>query len=254
MPPVVAASDLRKTYFSSITKQRIRALDGVSLSVEPGEIYGLLGPNGAGKTTTLNCLSLLLRPDSGEIRIFGQDVRRSPRKIRSRLNMSSGNANFPWCMTVREILKFYGYLYGLWGRALSARIDELASVLELEPFLSRRFDELSTGSKQRLALAKALINSPELLFLDEPTIGLDPHVSIKLRAFIQKVNREQGITILLTTHYMAEAEQLAHRIAFLQKGRVLALGTPEELKKQATAQNMEQVFVELSRAGEEAEA
>ena len=251
MAAVVSAVDLRKTYVSSITRQPIRALDGASLSVEPGEIFGILGPNGAGKTTCLNCLSLLLKPDSGEIRIFGQDVRRARRQIRSRLNMSSGNANFPWCMTVRELLKFYGYLYGLWGKKLAARIEELASVLELEHFLYRRFDELSTGSKQRLALAKALLNDPELLFLDEPTIGLDPHVSIKLRGFIQKLNRERGITILLTTHYMAEAEQLAHRIAFLQRGQVLALGTPDELKKQVTAKNMEEVFVQLTRSAEE---
>ncbi|OGR97186.1 MAG: hypothetical protein A2902_03630 [Elusimicrobia bacterium RIFCSPLOWO2_01_FULL_64_13] len=167
------------------------------------------------------------------------------------MNLSSGNANFPWCMTVREILRFYGMLYGLFGKDLSRRVEELIGLLELGAFRDRRFDELSTGTKQRLALAKALLNRPELLFLDEPTIGLDPDVSIKIRAFIRKINREEGITVLLTTHYMVEAEQLAGRIAFLHSGKILALGTPAELKKEVRAQNMEEVFLRLSRGGEE---
>src|SRR5690349_14631802 len=114
--PIVAARNLKKTYRSAITRQPIHALDGAAISVEEGEIFGVLGPNGAGKTTLLNCLSLLLKPDEGEIEIFGRDVLRDKNGVRSRLNMSSGNANFPWCMTVREILRFYGYLYGLWGK------------------------------------------------------------------------------------------------------------------------------------------
>lgn len=143
--PIVSAHNLKKTFFSSVTGAPVRALNGVSISVEAGEIFGILGPNGAGKTTLLNCLSLLLRPDEGEISIFGKNVLQSSDSIRSRLNMSSGNANFPWCMTLREILKFYGFLYGLWGKKLSSRIDELAALLELETFVNRRFDELSTG-------------------------------------------------------------------------------------------------------------
>lgn len=219
----------------------------MSLTVEPGEIFTILGPNGAGKTTLLNCLSLLLQPDEGSIFLFGKEARENAKEIKPQLNMSSGNANFPWCMTVKELLRFYGYLYGLWGKGLSQRIDQLFQLLELEPYMHRRFDELSTGTKQRLALAKALINSPRLLFLDEPTIGLDPSVSVKVRSFIQKMNREQKITILLTTHYMAEAEQLSHRILFLQNGQILAQGTPDELKQQRVAKSIEEIFLQLSQ-------
>ena len=150
-------------------------------------------------------------------------------------------------MTVTELLKFYGYLYGLYGRALDSRIEELMDLLNLTQYRTRRFDELSTGTKQRVALSKALINSPELLFLDEPTIGLDPDVAAKMRAFVQRINTEKKITILLTTHYMAEAEQLAQRIAFLQKGRIMVEGTPSELKVKMQSTTMEQLFMELSK-------
>ena len=241
---VVSAVKLKKTYHSKITGASIPALNGVSIDVDQGEIFGILGPNGAGKTTLLNCLSLLLLPDEGRVALFGRTVSGSSWRMRTRLNMSSGNANFPWCMTVREILKFYGYLYGLFGKTLAMKADGLIELLELKAYTNRRFDELSTGTKQRLALAKALVNSPEILFLDEPTIGLDPDVSIKIRAFIQRINRENKITVLLTTHYMPEAEQLSHRIAFLQKGQVMAQGTPSELKSQWVAKNMEEVLLE----------
>ncbi len=244
--PIIEAVNLKKTYISKITGLPIFALKGATLAVEKGEIFGILGPNGAGKTTLLNCLSLLLKPDEGSVKLFGVDALKFHGKLRSRLNMSSGNSNFPWCMTVREILRFYGMLYGLGFGKLKIKVPELLDLLSLESFADRRFDELSTGTKQRLALAKALINDPEILFLDEPTIGLDPDVSIKLRAFIQKLNREKKITVLLTTHYMGEAEQLAHRIAFIRQGRILALGTPAELKAGASAKNLEEVFLHLA--------
>ncbi len=244
--PILSASNLRKTYYSQVTGSAIHALGGASISVEAGEIFGVLGPNGAGKTTLLNCLSLLLEPDEGEIQLFGADARRSPLRVKGRLNMSSGNANFPWCATVRENLRFYGYLYGLWGKKLTARMDELIDLMELSSFVDRRFDELSTGTKQRLALAKALINSPELLFLDEPTIGLDPDVSQKIRSFIKRLNQEKKITILLTSHYMPEVEQLVDRAAFLQDGKILTIGTPRQLKDQFNANNMEEVFIQLT--------
>lgn len=244
--PILSASNLRKTYYSQISGTPIHALNGASLNIKEGEIFGILGPNGAGKTTMLNCLSLLLEPDEGEIKLFGMNVKQASNDIKGRINMSSGNSNFPWCATVRENLRFYGYLYGLWGKTLSSRIDELIDLLELSTFADRRFDELSTGTKQRLALAKALINSPELLFLDEPTIGLDPDVSLKIRTFIKKLNEEKKITILLTSHYMPEVEQLVHRLAFLKGGEILAMGTPQQMKEQASAQNLEEVFLHLS--------
>lgn len=247
---LIEAQNLSKTYTSKVTGQPIRALSGASISVERGEIFSILGPNGAGKTTLLNCLSLLLKPDSGKVRLFGLDALKEGNKLRTRLNMSSGNSNFPWCMTVREILRFYGMLYGLGFKRLRTKVPELLGLLSLESFADRRFDELSTGAKQRLALAKALLNEPELLFLDEPTIGLDPDVSIKLRQFILALNREKQITVLLTTHYMGEAELLSHRIAFIQQGRILALGTPAELKARAAAKNLEEVFLTLAHEKE----
>ena len=246
---ILEATNLSKTYHSDVTGLPIKALDRASISVQEGEIFGILGPNGAGKTTLLNCLSLLLRPDEGSISLFGKDALLHGDRLRVRLNMSSGNSNFPWCMTVKEILRFYGMLYGLGFRSLKRKIDELIDLLSLQAFVDRRFDELSTGTKQRLALAKALINDPEILFLDEPTIGLDPDVSIKLRAFIQNLNREKKITVLLTTHYMGEAEQLSNRIAFLKDGQVLALGTPQELKEQGSAKNLEEVFLRIMGSG-----
>lgn len=248
--PIVQAFNLRKNFYSKVTDIPILALNGVSIEVQPGEIYGILGPNGAGKTTLLNCLSLLVKPDHGEISLFGQNVKTAHLHVQSRLNLSSGNSNFPWCMTIKEILKFYGYLYGLSGKKLSSRIEELIDTLNLNAFAYRRFDECSTGTKQRLSLAKALINSPELLFLDEPTVGLDPDVSAKIRKFILELNRKMKVTILLTTHYMAEAEQLAQRIAFLHNGKILAVGTPSELKQKLSVANMEELFIQLSK-GEE---
>lgn len=245
--PIIQAQHLKKTFFSKVTDTPIQALNDVSIEVHSGEIFGILGPNGAGKTTLLNCLSLLVEPDQGEISLFGNNVKKMRSDIKKRINMSSGNANFGWCMTVKEILKFYGYLYGLSGKKLSSRIDKLIEILNLSHFVYRRFDECSTGTKQRLSLAKALINSPEILFLDEPTVGLDPDVSIKIRHFIQEINQKEKVTILLTTHYMTEAEQLSHRIAFLQNGKILTEGTPTDLKQKLSANNMEEVFIQLSK-------
>jgi ABC-type multidrug transport system ATPase subunit len=131
--PVIRASGLTKTYLSKITGQPIRALGGADISVEPGEIFGILGPNGAGKTTLLNCLSLLLKPDEGSIELFGMDALKFHGRLRGRLNMSSGNSNFPWCMTVREVLRFYGMLYGIGFAAMRKKTDELLGLLALEP-------------------------------------------------------------------------------------------------------------------------
>jgi ABC-2 type transport system ATP-binding protein len=146
--------------------------------------------------------------------------------------MASGNASFVWSLRPAEVLSFYGRLYGLHGRALRARVDALLERFELTSHLRTEYNELSTGLKQRLALAKALLNDPEVLFLDEPTLGLDPDVSIRIRAQIAELRRERGTTIILTTHYMREAEELCDRIAFIKGGRILAEGSADELKRQ----------------------
>ncbi len=229
----VEARDLVKTFRSGWLRRReTAALRGASLRVERGAIFGLLGPNGAGKTTLLSILATLLLPDSGSAAILGHDVVREAFVARRRLNMASGNASFVWSLRPAEVLSFYGRLYGLHGRALRARVDSLLERFELVPHLKTEYNELSTGLKQRLALAKALLNDPEVLFLDEPTLGLDPDVSIRVRAQIAELRRERGTTIILTTHYMREAEELCDRIAFIKGGRILAEGSADELKRQ----------------------
>ena len=229
----VEAIDVAKTFSRGWPRRRhTEALRGVSLAVPRGAIFGLLGPNGAGKTTLLSILSTLLLPDRGTARVLGIDVTRDATAVRQRLNMASGNASFVWSMRPGEILSFYGRLYGLRGAALRARAEDLIETFELGAHRLTEYSELSTGLKQRLALAKALLNDPEVLFLDEPTLGLDPDVSIRLRGHIARLRRERGTTIILTTHYMREAEELCDEIGFIKAGRILAQGTADALKRQ----------------------
>jgi ABC-2 type transport system ATP-binding protein len=229
----VHARDLQKTFRGGwLGRRRTEALRGASLEVPRGAIFGLLGPNGAGKTTLLSILATLLLPDGGSATVLGHDVVREPFAIRRRLNMASGNASFVWSLRPTEVLAFYGRLYGLSGPALSRRVEELIEQFELGPYRRTEYNELSTGLKQRLAFAKALLNRPEVLFLDEPTLGLDPDVSIRIRAQVADLRREQGTTIILTTHYMREAEELCDTIAFIKGGRILAQGSAESLKRQ----------------------
>jgi ABC-2 type transport system ATP-binding protein len=229
----VDARDVVKTFKSGwIGGRRTHALRGATLAVPRGAIFGLLGPNGAGKTTLLSILSTLLLPDGGSAKVLGHDVVREPFAIRRRLNMASGNASFVWSLRPAEVLTFYGRLYGLSGATLRRRVEELIERFELGPHRRSEYNELSTGLKQRLAFAKALLNEPEVLFLDEPTLGLDPDVSIRIRAQVAALRRERGTTIILTTHYMREAEELCDEIAFIKGGRILAQGSADALKRQ----------------------
>jgi ABC-2 type transport system ATP-binding protein len=229
----IDARDVAKTFRAGVFRRRETvALAGVTLAVPRGTIFGLLGPNGAGKTTLLSICATLLLPDRGTVTVLGHDVTRDASAVRRRLNMASGNASFVWAMRPPEVLDFYGRLYGLWGRTLRRRVEELLVTFELTGHRGVPYNELSTGLKQRLALAKALVNEPELLFLDEPTLGLDPDVSVRLREHIARLRQERGMTIVLTTHYMREAEQLCDEIVFVKAGRILARGTAAELKRQ----------------------
>jgi len=239
MPPVSAPSlavevrEVTKTFRSGWLRRRETvALRGATLSVERGTIFGLLGPNGAGKTTLLSILATLLTPDGGQVRVLGHDVVHEAARLRHRLNMASGRPSFLWSLRVDEIVSFYGRLYGLYGQALRRRVDGLIDQYELGPYRRAQYNELSTGIKQRGALAKALVNDPELLFLDEPTLGLDPDVSVRVRQHIAALRRERGMTIVLTTHYMREAEELCDEIGFIKAGRILAHGTADGLKRQ----------------------
>jgi ABC-2 type transport system ATP-binding protein len=228
----IDAREVAKTFRSGWFRPRLTdALRGVTLQVPRGAIVGLLGPNGAGKTTLLSILATLLIPDRGTARVLGLDVVRDSMALRRRLNMASGRPSFLWSLRVSEIIAFYGRLYGLSGVALRVRVDELIEQYELKPYRRVPYSELSTGLKQRVALAKSLVNDPELLFLDEPTLGLDPDVSVRVRAHIAALRRERGMTIVLTTHYMREAEELCDEVAFIKAGRILDAGTPDALKR-----------------------
>ncbi|PYM44816.1 MAG: ABC transporter ATP-binding protein [Candidatus Rokuibacteriota bacterium] len=228
----IDAHDVTKTFKSGwLRPTRTAALRGVSLAVPRGAIVGLLGPNGAGKTTLLSILATLLTPDSGTVRVLGHDVVRDAARLRRRLNMASGRPSFLWSLRVGEIVAFYGRLYGLSGQKLRRRVDELIELCELGANRRTPYSELSTGLKQRVALAKSLVNDPELLFLDEPTLGLDPDVSVRVRRHIADLRSQRGMTIVLTTHYMREADELCDEIAFIKEGRILARGTPGELKR-----------------------
>ena len=228
----IDAREVAKTFRSGWFRPRLTdALRGVTLQVPRGAIVGLLGPNGAGKTTFLSILATLLIPDRGTAHVLGLDVVRDSMALRRRLNMASGRPSFLWSLRVSEIIAFYGRLYGLSGVALRVRVDKLIEQYELKPYRRVPYSELSTGLKQRVALAKSLVNDPELLFLDEPTLGLDPDVSVRVRAHIAALRRERGMTIVLTTHYMREAEELCDEVAFIKAGRILDAGTPDALKR-----------------------
>ena len=232
MTPAIEAEGIVKTYRRRWwSRKRKSALKGVDLRVEEGEIFGILGPNGAGKTTLLSILSTLLLPDRGTVRIFGIDGLRHGNTVRQKVNISSGNANFLWSLTIKENLHFYAMLYGLIGKERATKVDSLIDLLDLKGHRDVPFDQLSTGTKQRLSLAKALVNDPSLLFLDEPTVGLDPSVSIRIRDEIRAIQKKRGMTVLLTTHNMKEAEYLCDRIAFLKEGEILTVGTAEALKR-----------------------
>jgi ABC-2 type transport system ATP-binding protein len=230
----IDARDVTKTFRAGWWRRRrvTHALRGVTLHVPRGAIFGLLGPNGAGKTTLLSILATLLLPDEGSVTVLGHDVIREATAIRRRLNMSTGNASFLWSLRAEEIIAFYARLYGLSGRVLARRVEDLIELCELGDYRDAVYNELSTGIKQRLALAKSLVNDPELLFLDEPTLGLDPDVSVRVRERIAHLRRVRGMTILLTTHYMREAEELCDEIAFIKSGLILARGTAGDLKRQ----------------------
>jgi ABC-2 type transport system ATP-binding protein len=231
MQPAISAQGIGKSFRTGVFGPFKVALQEVDLEVGHGAIFGILGPNGAGKTTLISILATLLRPDTGGARVLGLDIIKEAGRLRERINLAASGAHFLWCLTVEENLRFYGRLYGLGGRALTRRVEELIALFELAPHRRVTFERLSTGLKQRLALAKALINTPELLFLDEPTSGLDPEMSQHLREEILRLSRETGLTILLTTHNLREAEMLCGEVAFLKEGRLVSRGRIAELQQ-----------------------
>ncbi len=227
----VEAKGICKSY-KSLFGARSTVLKEVSLEIDADEIFGLLGPNGSGKTTLISIFSTLIYPDRGELRVLGLDARKEKDAIRNQINISTAKPNFPWSLTVKENLRHYAMLYGQHGSDLARAVNDVIDAFELGEYADMRFEDLSTGLKQRLSLAKAMLNSPRLLFLDEPTTGLDPEMSIKTRQLVRRIHDEEKISVIMSTHYMPEAEMLCDRIAFLRKGEIVALDTPQNLKNQ----------------------
>jgi sodium transport system ATP-binding protein len=221
------------------------AVAGLSFSVAAGEIYGLLGPNGAGKTTTLRVLAGLLAPTSGEARIAGLDVATHPLDVRRRLGFLTNTTGLYARLTGRELLDYFARLHGLDKAAAAARVEALTRALELGAFFGRRCEALSTGERQRLSIARAVLHDPEVLILDEPTAGLDVLASRFLRDFV-RAERDRGKAVVFSTHYLAEAELLCDRIGLLHRGRLLAEGTPAALRAAAgDAPSLEEAFLRL---------
>jgi ABC-2 type transport system ATP-binding protein len=227
----VRAKDICKSY-KSLFGHRSVVLRDISLEIDGAEIFGILGPNGSGKTTLISIFATLIYPDRGSMKILGLDGHRDRSEIRRRINISTAKPNFPWSLSVKENLRHYGMLYGMHGAKLATVVNDLIDAFELGDYTDMEFEDLSTGLKQRLSLAKAMLNQPQLLFLDEPTTGLDPEIAIKTRQLIRRIHEEQGIAVVMSTHYMPEAEMLCDRVAFLRKGEVVALDTPKNLKGQ----------------------
>src|SRR5438309_3203776 len=226
----VQVEGLRREFDSK--EGKVVALDGVNLQVRKGEIFGVLGPNGAGKTTMIRILSTLLLPTAGKAGIMGFDVEKEPEKIRAVINMASGaeRAGYDF-ISARGNLWFFSQLYGIPSEEAHKRINELSDMLGLQSYLDRKFYALSTGYKQRVTLVRAFINDPKVVFLDEPTIGLDVMTALSIREYILKQAKEHGRTILLATHNMAEVHAICNRVAIIDKGKILACDTPLALKK-----------------------
>jgi len=224
------------------------AVDAVGFAVPRGVTAALLGGNGAGKTTTLSMLLGLLLPTAGHIRIFGEDMLRHRYRVLPRMNFSSPYVDLPHRLTVRENLTVYGRLYGL--AHLAARIESLTRDLQIAEFLDRQTGKLSAGQKTRVALAKALINEPELLLLDEPTASLDPDTGDWVRGYLETYQRRSGATILLASHNMNEVERLCSEVMMMRKGRIVDRGSPRELIDRYGRDTLEQVFLDIARAGE----
>ncbi|HEX5268506.1 MAG TPA: ABC transporter ATP-binding protein [Acidimicrobiales bacterium] len=229
------------------------AVNDVSFSVAPGEIFGVIGANGSGKSTLVRILSTLLLPDAGEVRVFGMDAVRRPLAVRPLLNRVSADPSFFRPMTPLENLLFFGRAYGMAGPQIRRRSVEILERLGLDGERAREpMLHLSRGQQQKVAVARAFLTRPRLLLLDEPTTGLDPRSKREVQAFVSEVRRDDGTTILLTTHDMEEAELLCDRIAFIVAGRIVAEGSPLQLRKQVAGDrpveetDMETVFMELT--------
>lgn len=244
MTAAIQAIDLTKRY-PGRKGESVLAVDAVGFAVPRGATFGLLGGNGAGKTTTIAMLLGLLLPTSGSIRCLGHDMAADRFAALARMNFSSPYVALPHRLTVAENLRVYGHLYSV--PDLDARIAQLARDFDLEGLLARKAGELSAGQKTRVALAKALVNRPELLLLDEPTASLDPDTADVLRGWLERYRAETGATILLASHNMAEVERLCDEVLMMKQGRIVDRGPPAALIARYRREDLEQVFLDIAR-------
>lgn len=210
---------------------KFTAVDNISFNVKKGEIFGLLGPNGAGKTTTLRLLSTLARPSSGTATISGYDIVKNDNEVRKLIGIVSEKMILYDRLTAKENLWFFGSLFNIPKDVLTKRINDLLELVQLTKWKNAQVGTFSTGMRQRMNVIRALLNVPQILFLDEPTLGLDPQSSVEIREFIKKINRENNTTIIITTHMMVDADLLCDRIAIIDQGKIVALDTSTNLKK-----------------------
>jgi ABC-2 type transport system ATP-binding protein len=239
--PIIALDHLVKSFASA------NAVNGISFSVAKGEVVGLLGGNGAGKTTTIGMIMGLVTPSSGSVRVFGVNMVDRRYEVLHRMNFESPYVDMPHRLTVRQNLDVFARLYGV--EHASDRIREFAESLDLTEFIDRPAGQLSAGQKTRVALAKALINDPELLLLDEPTASLDPDTADWIRTRLETFRTRRNATILLASHNMAEVERLCDRVIIMKKGQIADQGTPDDLIRRYGRTDLEEVFLDVARTG-----
>ncbi len=241
----IVVEELRKRY------KDVQALDGVSFAVREGEVFGLLGPNGAGKSTTVRTLATLTQPDSGRALVAGEDVVRNPNRVRSSIGYVAQDSGVDWEATGRENLMLQGRIQGLAGAPLRSRVGELLELVGLTEAADRIARGYSGGMKRRLDIAIGLVHRPRVLFLDEPTTGLDPEARAAMWVEVERLAAQESLTILLTTHYLEEADRLAERVAIVSRGKIVVEGTPEELKANLRGELVTVELVDLDgRLGE----
>lgn len=239
MPPLLQVSNVTKNF------DKVLAVDNLTLEVEPGEVLGLLGVNGAGKTTVMNMILGLTIPNKGSITVFGQDLQKHRIDILKRTNFCTTYANLPSNLKVWQNLRVFAGLYGI--RNPREKINELLELLEISHLRNSITGRLSAGEGTRVNLAKALLNKPELLLLDEPTASLDPDIADKVRKLVRRLQKESEPAILYTSHNMRDIEEVCDRILFLHNGRILAAGTADEIKERFAGKDLDDVFIKVAR-------
>jgi sodium transport system ATP-binding protein len=230
--------------FRDKKRGEVRAVDGVSFRCKPGEIFGLLGANGAGKTTTLRMLATILRPSEGHAIVAGYDVTRQPKQVRSCVGFLSTATALYGRLSAQEMVEYFGRLHGLDETTLRQRIDAIFERLEMNDFRDRRCDNLSTGMKQKVSIARTLVHDPSVMIFDEPTVGLDVMAARTIIGFIREC-RDRGKTVIFSTHVMSEVEKLCNHIGIIHDGRLLTEGTLADLRQRFGKQNLEDIFIEV---------